>query len=80
MTRVVELRRGSYRDSVTLMQVTRAVSDVPGVTAALVAMATELNLELLDGMGFAPPPDLTPNDMVVAIDAAGDGELATARD
>ena len=80
MTRVIELRRGSYRDSVTLMQVTRAVSDVPGVTAALVAMATELNLELLDGMGFAPPPDLTPNDMVVAIDAAGDGELATARD
>ncbi len=80
MTRVVELRRGSYRDSVTLMQITRAVSDVTGVKAALVAMATELNLDLLDGMGFAAPPDVTPNDMIVAIEAEGAGELAAARD
>src|SRR6266508_801691 len=55
MKRPVDLRRGSYRDSVRLMQISQALQAVPGVSAALVAMATELNLELAAGMGFAPP-------------------------
>ena len=52
MPSVVEVRHGSYYDSVSLMQVSKAVSQVPGVHSALVAMATELNLDLLAGMGF----------------------------
>ncbi len=52
----VEVRKGSYVDSVSLMQVSRRVADLDGVTAALVAMATDLNLELADGMGFDVPP------------------------
>jgi len=68
----VEVRRGAYHDSVTLMQVSRAVSTVDGVQAALVAMATELNLDLLDGMGFGAPDGAGPNDLLVAIRADDD--------
>jgi FdrA protein len=73
----LDVRTGAYADSVTLMQVSRRVGDVDGVTAALVAMATELNLEVLDGMGFAVP-DAGPNDLVVAIRADGDEVLTAA--
>ncbi|WP_109510465.1 FdrA family protein [Nocardioides speluncae] len=66
MTDHVEIRPGAYADSVSLLQVSRDVAAVPGVVAAQVAMATPLNLEVLDGMGFAIP-DSTPNDMVVAL-------------
>ncbi|MCW2760173.1 MAG: FdrA family protein [Marmoricola sp.] len=63
----VELRPGAYADSVTLLQVSRAVQGIAGVTAAQVAMATTLNLEVLSQMGFVVPPEATANDMVVAL-------------
>ncbi|MEP6815656.1 MAG: FdrA family protein [Marmoricola sp.] len=66
MTTHVELRPGAYADSVTLLQVSRAVQGVDGVDTAQVAMATPLNLDVLAQMGFTLP-DSTPNDMVVAI-------------
>ena len=78
MTRHLELRRGTYRDSVALMQVSRAVADQPGVTAALVAMATDLNLDLLAGMGFDRPDGPSPDDLLVAVDAIDDEALAGA--
>jgi FdrA protein len=62
----VELRRGAYADSVTLLQVSRTVQDESGVLAAQVAMATPLNLEVLTGMGFTVP-DAAPDDLVVAL-------------
>lgn len=71
MTAEVSVRGGQYRDSVTLMQLSRELSMVDGVEAAFVAMATELNLDLLAGMGFDRPADATTNDMVVAIRADG---------
>jgi FdrA protein len=77
VTRHVEVRRGAYHDSVTLMQVSRDVAAVDGVHAAQVAMGTELNLDLLRGMGFAAPGDAGPNDLVVAVDA--DDEDAVVR-
>ena len=72
----VEVRTGAYADSVTLLEVSRSVGAEPGVDAAMVAMATPLNLDLLADMGFASP-DAGPNDMVVAIRLA-DGDLDTA--
>jgi FdrA protein len=78
MPELMELRRGAYRDSVSLMQVSRAVGAEPGVETALVAMATELNLELLAGMGFSAPADATANDMVVAVRGADDAALDRA--
>lgn len=77
-TRHVETRRGAYHDSVRLMQLSADVSAGPGVTGALVAMATDVNLGLLAGMGFAPPADAGPNDLVVAVAAENEGALAAA--
>ncbi|MFA9444967.1 FdrA family protein [Egicoccus sp. AB-alg6-2] len=67
----LDVRRGVYHDSVSLMQVSRRVGDLPGVDKVLVAMGTELNRELLVGMGFAAP-DAGPNDLLVAIRAQDD--------
>lgn len=68
----VEVRQGAYHDSVTLMQVSRDVAAVDGVLSAQVAMGTELNLDLLRGMGFETPAGTGPNDLVVAVRAAAD--------
>jgi FdrA protein len=73
----VELRSGAYADSVTLLQVSRAVQATPGVVAAQVAMATGLNLEVLAGMGF-DVPESSPNDMVVALRLDDDADVAAA--
>lgn len=74
----VELRSGAYADSVTLLQVSRSVQQTPGVTAAQVAMATPLNVEVLVEMGFEVPAGATPNDLVVALRLAPEGDLASA--
>jgi len=66
---LVEVRTGAYHDSVSLMQVSRAVAATAGVSAAQVAMATELNVEVLTGMGFRVPDDAGPNDLVIALRA-----------
>ncbi|TDE00282.1 FdrA family protein [Jiangella asiatica] len=78
MTRHVELRPGAYHDSVTLMQVSRTVATEPGVVSALVAMATELNLDLLTGMGFDRPDGAGPGDLLVGIEASDDDALTRA--
>ena len=62
----VDVRRGAYHDSVTLLQVSRTVAEVDGVEAAQVAMATELNVEVLGTMGFEVPAGTTTNDRLVA--------------
>jgi FdrA protein len=67
LTDLVEVRRGAYYDSVSLMQVSKAVRGAPGVSAALVAMATDLNTDLLAGMGFIVEEAVGPNDLLVAI-------------
>lgn len=77
--RSLETRRGSYVDSVTLMQVSKRVGALPGVRSALVAMATDLNLELAVGMGFETPAGVSPNEMVVALEADTDEALDAAR-
>ena len=54
MSTRVELRHGIYRDSVVLMQVSQAVAACRGVSAAIVAMATPLNIEIYERLGFDP--------------------------
>ncbi|NUW31030.1 FdrA family protein [Nonomuraea sp. SMC257] len=48
------------------MRVSRALSDLPGMDVALVAMATELNLAMARDLGFTPPP-AGPADLLVAL-------------
>lgn len=74
----VELRPGAYADSVTLLQVSRAVQGLDGVLAAQVAMATALNIEVLTEMGFDIPAEATTNDMVVALRLADAAALDAA--
>ena len=80
----VELRRGAYYDSVSLMQVSRKVQSAPGVEAAQVAMATDLNTDVIAGMGFTIPDGAVTNDLIVAIRGdeggidAGKGALEAA--
>jgi FdrA protein len=78
VTRSLTVRKGSYIDSVALMQVSRQVSSLPGVRSALVAMATELNLELATGMGFALPDKTAPNEMLVAVETDDDDAMSAA--
>ena len=80
-TQHVEVRRGQYHDSVTLLSVSRTVAAVDGIEAAQVAMATPLNLDVLEGMGF-DLPELAPDDLVIALrfaDGLDDGGVDTAR-
>jgi FdrA protein len=65
----VQARTGAYADSVTLMQVSARAQAVAGVRGALVAMATELNLGLLDGLGLRAPAGISQHDLLVAIKA-----------
>ena len=74
----VEARLGAYADSVTLLRVSADVRQAGGVQAALIAMATELNLDMLAAMGFRPPPDAGPNHLLVAVRASDDAALTGA--
>lgn len=78
----VEVRRGTYHDSVRLMQASRALQLAQGVEEALVAMATDLNRELLAGMGFdvSAIGEAGPNDLIVAVRAADEQAVAHARE
>ena len=67
----VEVRRGTYHDSVTLMQVSRQAEDLPGVEAAAAVAATPVNLELLARQGFGvDEAGLGPSDLVICVRAA----------
>jgi FdrA protein len=70
----IEVRRGTYVDSVTLLGVSQEVQRVGGVDRVLVAMGTELNLEVLADLGFDADglDDVTPNDLLVAVRARAD--------
>jgi FdrA protein len=64
----VERRPGAYHDSIVLMLASRRMLDVPGVEAAMVAMASDLNLEMLRDAGLWEPSleDARPDDLVLA--------------
>ena len=77
----VEVLPGRYHDSVRLMQASKALQGVPGVADALVAMATELNLDLLADMGFdvGAVAGAGPNDLMFAVRAESEVSAAAAR-
>ncbi len=79
VTDLVELRTGIYVDSVSLMQVSRQVAAAAGVQAAQVAMATELNLDVLARDGVRGAREASPNDLVVALRAADESGVAAGR-
>src|SRR6185437_1399117 len=60
------------------MAVSARAQAVEGVEVALVAMATQLNLDLLDGLGLAAPAGAGEHDLLVAIKAADSDSLSVA--
>ena len=80
---LAEIRAGSYYDSVVLMLLQRALSDLPGVLDAGVVMGTPANKALLaqsalltDDLEDAAPEDLI---LVVKADSEAAGRSALAR-
>jgi succinyl-CoA synthetase alpha subunit len=76
----ITVHKDSYYDSVFLMLATRGVKSLPGISNAVVAMATPMNLDLLGDMGFAAAEmaGLSANDLVVAIDAVDEPSAEAA--
>jgi FdrA protein len=60
------------------MRVSADVRQADGVHAALIAMATELNLDLLAEMGFRRPPGAQPDHLLIAVRASDGAALSGA--
>jgi FdrA protein len=77
--RRVIVRKGSYRDSITLLKISNEVSALKGVKQAAATMATPLNKRLLGDIGFADKQiqQAGPDDLVIAVEAA-DGRTLDA--
>ena len=75
-----EIRAGAYFDSVILMQLQRALVDLPGVVDAGVVMATPANRELLaDGELLSPDAqDAGPDDLLIVIKGEDESAAASA--
>lgn len=76
----ISVKKATYLDSISLMGISRKVSEAAGVKSAMVAMATDTNLLLLKEAGFDPSAAgaVSANDLIVAIDAADGAALEAA--
>ena len=75
------LRRGLFRDSVTLMQLAAALEAEPGIARASAAMASPANLAMLAESGVALGAiEARPNDLLVAVEGDDGAALAAALD
>lgn len=77
---VAVVRKDEYRDSGSLMTLSRALEAEPGVRRAGAIMATQRNVELMTKLGLAAPEALDgvrPSDLVIAVEA-DTAELARA--
>jgi FdrA protein len=72
----VEVRRGTYYDSVSLMMLSRDATALDGVIDVAVVVATPLNLDLLARQGYELPGDPPgTNDLVLAVRARDERAL-----
>lgn len=76
------VRRGFYLDSVALMRISASLSESEGVETASLMIGTPSNLAILDEAGLLAEAGRAagPDDLVIAVRAAGEGGLATALD
>ena len=76
------VQRGFYRDSVTLMRLSRDLEAVPGVQRGAAMMGTPANRDILREAGLLAPEGeaATPTDLVIAVvaDSAATAEAAQA--
>ena len=72
------IKKNRYVDSVSLMNVSERVTALEGVGNAEAQMATRANRDVLKGLGYSLPDDVTPNDLVIAITADDENSYAAA--
>jgi FdrA protein len=67
----VEIRPGTYFDSIVLMQLQRKLAALPGIEDAGVVMATPANKELLEGFELLSPEGVQagPDDLLIVVKA-----------
>ena len=77
---VNEVRRGFYLDSVALMQLSAELAALAAVEDAVAMTGTPSNLQIMREAGLLAPPGAAagPNDLVVAVRAAGAAEAEEA--
>ena len=65
----IEVVRGEYYDSVTLMLVAKEIKRINGVVDAVLNMATEANIDIMKAAGFEiEAGSLSPDDLLIGID------------
>ncbi|MGN0164709.1 MAG: acyl-CoA synthetase FdrA [Lachnospiraceae bacterium] len=66
---IIEIRKNSYSDSVTLMSVSAEIKKTEGIFDAVISMATAMNKELLERVGMMTDDvrECTENDLVIAL-------------
>ncbi|MDK2930183.1 MAG: FdrA protein [Bacillota bacterium] len=69
MFKRLTIRKNAYYDSVALMSLAQEVQKLPGITDALVGMATDLNKDSARAMGFGGPEleEVGPGDLIIAL-------------
>ncbi|BDG60787.1 acyl-CoA synthetase FdrA [Caldinitratiruptor microaerophilus] len=74
------VKPNTYHDSVALMSISQKLMELPGVREAVVAMATEMNKEILEQVGLLTDSARAARetDLVIAVDAETDEALAAA--
>ncbi len=81
MKRVI-VRKDSYYDSVFLMLISTDIKKLPGITEAVVAMGTEMNRDLIAGMGLSTDEVAasTANDLIIGVDAESEDAVTEAQE
>jgi len=76
----VLIQKDSYFDSVFLMLINSKIKEHEGISDAVVAMGTEMNLKLLSDMKMHDPrlEGLTPNDLIIAVRGDREDRLEAA--
>ena len=79
MATLQKITRNYYRDSVSLMQLSSRLTELPGVVQASAVMATDSNLALLKEAGLLEGKnDAGPNDLLIVIQGDDDALLERA--
>ena len=70
----VEIIKGIYQDSVTLMRVAQEINKTDGIEEATLNMATEANIRIMEVAGFDFAGfEFSPSDLIIAV--KGDGKV-----
>jgi FdrA protein len=76
----LEVRKETYRDSITMLKISNEVAKLEGVSQAALVMATPLNKKILRDIGFVSSEidNAKSDDMIIAVEATTSEALENA--